>query len=777
MDKETLRALDFDRIREILVGFCATELGMEQARALAPVLDRQEVESELDRVEELLGLDAEPPLAGLSDIRSLLNQVGAGGVLGPNELWQVRQVCQRLEDCDRFFRQRKEQIRALKPIADEITGLTNLSRAIEQAIDESGAVKDSASPRLAELRIELRERRNQLVERLERMIDEETDWFEGRVVVRRERFVLPVKLEAKNQVPGVIHSVSATGQTVFIEPFETIIEQNRLQELRDAEADEIERIKRELSSLVFRYRQELGCGLNAAAKLDLLLAKRRFALRFDCVRPVVNDGSSLKLVKVKHPLLILHKPEVVPLDFQLPDHTRIVLISGPNAGGKTVVLKTIGLCSLLLRCGMFVPAAAGTSLPFFQRVFADIGDEQSLDADTSSFTAHLNRLKDILSAANARSLVLIDELGAATAPEEGSALAIAVLEELRNRNICTIATTHFNSLKVFVQNESQMANAAMEFKNGPTYRLIMGLPGESSAFEIAEQCGIPIRIIERARERMGREWLDLKARLAALNRELRQAEQARQELEENRDRVRALAAAHEKRLQEFENWQAQERRRFLNEQEKLLQDTRRQIENLVRELRESQADRKSIVQAKRFIEENISRVEAEMEKENEPAPVFAIGELVESTLFYRQGRVIEGKGERVVVEFGNIKLDVDARSLKLVSGKDNRSQGLNAQSGFGRREPPGQEFEFNPRLNIRGLSREEAETALNRFLTEAVAAGVRELSVLHGKGTGTLRQMLWQRLRQDARVAEFRFAEPGEGGMGVTKIKLRGNDD
>jgi len=767
LDKETLKALDFFRIQEILVSLCASELGRERARLLEPVLSKSEIETEFDRLTELMGLDGEPPLSGASDIRGLLQQVEAGGMLTPIELWQVRQVCERLDLCKQFFRHHRERISVLKSIGEEMVVLEQLKTAIDRAIDESGAIKDSASSRLNEVRMELRERRNQLIERLERMTEESPDRFEGPVTIRRERFVLPVKLEAKNQVPGVVHSLSGSGQTVFIEPLESIDEQNRLQELRDAEIEEIDRIRRELSAMVCYYRQELDSGLRAMGELDLLVAKCRFAKRFGCFRPVIDDNR-VEIVRAIHPLLVLHKTDVVPLDFRLQDQTKIVLVSGPNAGGKTVVLKTIGVCSLLLKCGMFVPAADGTRLPLFARVYAAIGDEQSLEADMSSFTSHLSRLKEILRSADADSLVLIDEIGAATAPEEGSALAIAVLEELRNRGVCTVATTHFNSLKVFVQDEARMANAGMEFRDGPTYRLIMGMPGESSAFEIAERSGLPQGIIRRARERIGKEWVDFKAKLQMLNEQLRQAEKERQEAEKHKARTDEILQAYEKRLREFDEWQTRERSRFLTEQERMLKEMRRQIENLVRELRERKADHESIVQAKRFIEENLSKLESEGKGTvaSQPVPDFGVGDIVESTLFHRQGKVVEVKGEQVVVEFGNIKLEVNAGSLRLAAGKDSRQPEVMIG-----------EFEFVSRLNIRGMTRKEAEAAISNFLAEAVNAGARELSILHGKGTGALRQMLWRRLRQDARVAEIRFAEPAEGGTGVTVLKLRGEGD
>jgi DNA mismatch repair protein MutS2 len=769
LDRETLKALDFYRIKEMLAGFCATDIGRERVQQLLPTLTRKQVETEFDRLEELLTLVAEPPVAGLVDIRRLLLQTEAGGILTPDELLQVKRVCTTITSCQEYFRQYANRLSTLRPLVDLITDVSELQRQIERVVDDSGAIKDTASERLLEVRIELRKRRNLLVERMEQMLEKEPEWFEGTVMVRRERFVLPVRIEFKNQVPGVVHSVSASGQTVFIEPLETIAEQNRLQELRDGEQEEIARLRRELSMRVWQNAQALRAGIAAIAEIDVLLAKRRFTIKFNCNRPQIDDNGRLALFQAKHPLLVTHKTEVVPLDFQPPDGVKIVVVSGPNAGGKTVVLKTLGVCTLLLKCGMFIPAAGRSQLPWFDDVFADIGDEQSLEADVSSFTAHIHRLKQILSDADEHSLVLVDEIGSATAPEEGSALAITVLEELRNRDVFTVATTHFNSLKAFVQNETGMVNAGMEFRNGPTYRLIMGLPGDSSAFEIAERSGLPREIITRAKKRMGSEWIDFKAKLQELEKELQAAIRVRQEAEVQRVQAEMMVRDYEKRLKDFDVWQNQERRRFLQEQERELKERRREIEKLVRELREHRADHDSIVRAKGFVEQELSNVEKRIRAVGDAVagtetavPVFRVGDIVEAEVFRRQGRVVENKGERVVVEFGNIKLEIDARGLKLAQPAPNRRQ-----------ENTSEEFEFVPKLNLRGMTRDEAEIALSRFLSEAVMAGAQELSILHGKGTGTLRQMLWKKLRQDARVAEIRFAEPAAGGMGVTVIKLR----
>lgn len=770
MDRETLEALDFSRIREILVELCSTELGKEKARQFGPFLDFSLVQTKLDQLEEIMKLDGEPSLSGVHDIRVIINQAEAGAMLGTEDLLKVGATCRCFAECEEFFKANKQHISHLSPIADRIVALPKLQRAIENAIDNSGAVRDTASPKLQELRDELRTRRNLLVDRLERMIEDNPDWFEGPVMVRRERFVVPVKVEYRNQVPGVVHGVSASGQTVFIEPMASILEQNRLQELRDAETEEVNRICRELSALVAHYHNELNTGTEMVSELDFLIAKRRFALKFECSRPVITGDKTVALVRARHPLLLLHKNDVVPLDFQLPDNTKVVVISGPNAGGKTVVLKTLGICALLLKAGMFIPAATGSKMPWWEQVFADIGDEQSLEADRSSFTAHLLRLKEILANAEASSLVLIDEIGAATAPEEGTALAIAVLEDLRQRGVITVATTHFNNLKIFVQNEPGMSNAAMEFRNGPTYRLIMGIPGESSAFEIAEQLGLPSHLLERARKFVGKEWLDLNLKLRAVEEELRKLKEERLQLATEKKKADELVAAYQERQSQFEKWRQQEERRVRDEQERLLKETRRQVENLVRELRERNADRQSVVKAKQFIEENLERLKNDLpaDKPTEIAtPVtFAIGDLVESNVFRRRGRVLEVKGKDVLVAFGQIKMTVGADTLTRLDSKLPEAQVESVN-----------EFEFVPRLNIRGMTTEEAQIALNQFLAEAEAAGAKELSILHGKGTGTLRRMLWHRLRKDHRVCEVRFAEPAEGGMGVTLVKLRGEDD
>jgi DNA mismatch repair protein MutS2 len=767
--------LDFPRVREMLAEMCSTPMGRERALALEPGRSRAQVAEELDRVETVLGLPDEPPLFEVKDLRPLLSHLRAQGSLTGPELLQVRQACIGIRHCRDFFARHREGAARVAAMVADLVVLPEIEREIDRAVDDAGGIKDSATPELERIRVKLRHLRNRLVERLERMAADQADWFGGAVTVRGDRFVLPLRVDHRNDVPGVVHGSSGSGQTLFVEPIEAVAEGNELAELRDAEVEEVARILRVLSRLVAEHEQELTRAMDAAAAMDSLNARRRFAQRFECTRPELSEDGRLDLIRARHPLLLRRRVQVVPLTFSFPDETTVVLVSGPNAGGKTVVLRTVGLLSLMVSSGMFLPADKGTRLPVFAKVYADIGDEQSLDSDLSSFTAHLARLTEILDGADRTSLVLVDEIGASTAPEEGAALAVAVLEALRDRGVKSLVTTHFGTLKLFAQDEPGMANAAMEWgqapgqqRRGPTYRLVMGTPGESSAFEIAEQAGMPRAVVERARSRMGREWLDLSAKLRSLDKELDSAREARQAAERMQQQAVALRQEHERKMNELKLTRIAEQDGLRLERERLLVDKRREIENLVRQIRERKADHESVVQAKAAIEQELTKLPPAVA----PEPVHDVagtalkpGDTVESHTFRRQGTVVEVSDSLATVAFGQIRMALDLGDLRAVSPAAVVAPG----------EPvPDEPYRFDPKLNVRGMTREEANEALVRFLDEAAASGVGDLFILHGKGTGALRQMLWQRLRRDPRVAQVKLGEAAEGGSGVTLVTLKG---
>jgi len=769
-------------------------MGRERALTLEPATDAERVATELDRLDEVVRLGEEPPLAGVKDVRPLLEQSRAAGFLTGEELLRVRLACTGIRKCREFFQHQQQDVAGIRPLINELVPQPALERGIDDAIDESGAVRDSATPELGDIRRRLRSLRNALVRKLERMAADSPNWYGGIPTVRGGRFVLPLLLEHRAALPGVIHGSSGSGQTLFVEPLAFVLDGNELQELADAEAEEVARILRHLSLLVARHVPESSAALVVAGVLDVLVAKRRFASRFDCRRPEVSADGRMELVSARHPLLVQRGVNVVPLDMRFPDRAGVVLISGPNAGGKTVVLKTVGLLSLMLNAGMYVPAAAGTRLPLFRRVFADIGDEQSLDSGLSSFTAHVGRLKEILDKADAESLVLIDEIGSSTAPEEGAALAVAVLESLRDHGVKSVVTTHFGALKMFAQDEPGMANAAMEWglqevtdgefrmsnlgmsgnrqslrvnrqPAGPTYRLKMGFPGESSAFEIAAGAGLPPAVIERARTRIGREWLDMGAKLRALDEELHKAKVARTAAETEQRQAARLRQEYDEQVREVKAEAKAGAERLRAEQDRFLREKRREIENLVREIREQKASHESVVAAKQRVEQALASVEPdEPELPGSVPEELKPGDNVESHTFRRQGVVVEARDDRATVAFGQIKVELAVADLRLVKPADVKPEPEPVQ--------PEEPYRFDTRLNVRGMTREEADDALARFLDEARMMGSPELTIVHGKGGGVLRRALWARLRRDSRVESINLADPAAGGSGVTVVKL-----
>lgn len=779
MVQQSLELLDFPRVREVLAGFCRTEMGRELALSASPRPEPEWLGIEFDRIAELESLGEEPDIAAARDVRPLVERAAQGGGLTGIELVRVRQTCVAVRQARSFYGRRRERAAKTWQLVAMLVDQPGLEDDIGQALDETGEVVDSATPLLAETRQELRRLRNRLVDRLEQLAGAHPDWFSDRPTVRRDRFVLPVRVEVKEQMPGVIHESSASGHTLFIEPMESVGEQNRLAELRGIEAEETSRVLRELSLAVARVRADLDASLAGIGKLDFLLARARFASELECVRPELNDDRKVRLVGARHPLLFRRRRDMVPLDAEIPEGCAVTLISGPNAGGKTVALKTVGLLGLMAASGIPIPAARGTSLPLFKRVFADIGDQQSMDSDLSSFTAHVTRLSEILAQADGASLVLLDEIGSSTAPEEGAALAIAVLEHLRDRGVTTIATSHFGVLKVFVQGEKGMVNAAMGFRdNHPTYRLSIGLPGESSALEIAEAAGLPARLIERARQRLGSRWLDFDARLRELNQELDKARELRADLA-GRERKAASAVAECERLKAgLEREQRLSADRLATERERFLKETRRQIENLVRQIKESGAEHATVVAAKSFVEQEITKLEREVETtatEKSTAERLMPGQTVESRSFGRRGTVEEVRPDAVVVAFGRIKMQVKPGDLKKVDEVDPGK--LETRNPKPEIEPSSIDecaAGFATELNVRGMTREEAQDAVGRFLDEAVCAGVGRVIIVHGKGTGTLQRFLWNWMRSDARVGGLRLGEPNEGGSGVTFVTMGG---
>jgi len=767
--EETLERLDFPRIRAILAEKCATMGGKRRAFALTPSVDSEIARRRFAETEEALVYNESLPLGMCAEADELILALEAEPHLAPRGFLKLAHVLEGFSlSGKKLSVLKREEAPLLRGLGDLISSFSDLRSRILATVDEEG-VKEQASPRLGEIRRQLASERKQVLRSLEMLLHDREEIFqESGIHFREGRLVLALRRDHESDLEGVVHGVSSGGATVFVEPFDCVAGNNRVRKLRSEEQDEIQRILLALGEAVRERLADIRSSLDVIAELDIIFARADWAARFKA-QPVNISSENLSLHSSRHPLLAL-KRDVVPLDLKLEQKTRVLLISGPNAGGKTVVLKTVGVTALLASCGLHVPALADTCLPLFSQIFIDIGDEQSIDDDLSSFTAHLANLGTIINQADERSLILLDELGSSTSPEEGGALGMAVLEALAEKGATVIATTHLESLKYFVESHEGMQNAGMEFSGKPTYRLILGIPGASNALEIAEEAGFPPLVIEKARSYVRPELLESASLISRLSREHGKAETLRQELETE------LAEANEtkKRYQDIEAELTARRKELekemVAEQKKMLAKARADIENLVRKIKESQASRESIVQAKRFInseEENLPRQEPTVSEppDSEPSfPAIEVGTKVRVIKLKREGVVVglrERSGE-ALVEMGTLRMAIPLTDVTLLEETEKkRISTIDAR-----------EVEFNTRVQLRGLYRDEALQKLMEHVLEALALGIGEITVVHGKGTGVLRNAVLEFARTDKHVASFRIGEPHEGGDGVTVLRL-----
>lgn len=771
---ETFERLDFARIRAILKEECATVRAKRRAEVLVCCQGVQEVRRRFAETEEALRFRHTLPFGLCAPGDGLLAKLEEEAYLSPIEFLRLAQVLDGLERIARLLASvRREEFPLLRETGDMLTTFKDLGARITATVDEEG-VKESASPRLGELRRAMAAERREVLRTLEASIAAGVEIFQDSPIHFRDgRLVLAARRDRDSELEGIVHGISSGGATVFVEPFETVAANNRLRKLREEEREEIERVLRALADAVRERTPDIRSTLDVLAELDFIFARAEWARRFKAAA-VDPAGEIIELLAARHPLLAL-KREVVPLDLELDPSVRVLLITGPNAGGKTVVLKTVGLAVLLSSCGLHVPASRDTRIPFFRKVFIDIGDEQSIEEDLSSFTAHLANLRKVLEQADEESLVLIDELGASTSPEEGGALGMAVLSALARKDATVIATTHLESLKYFVEENPSMQNAGMEFTDHPTYRLIMGIPGASNALEVADEVGFPKPVIEEARSFLKPELLESSSLIARLSEEHRKAEELREVLQRRLEETGEAKARCEREGVEL----AERRRRFdaemLGERERLLSAARREIENLVREIKETQASRESILKAKGFIKaQSLGVAEGDEELTESPVPPRLVqGARVRSQKLKREGVIAEINEpcSEAMVEFGTLKMALPLSDLSPVQEGFNESL-TEVKLSVKTQSESGQDAEFNPRLYLRGMYADEAYDRLISHIQEALALGVEEVAIVHGKGTGVLRSMVMEFARRDKHVASFRVGEPFEGGDGVTVLRL-----
>ena len=787
MNTHALAVLQYPEALNIVASYASSTLGADHVRSLTPSTSPSWIESELRRVDEMaaLLLRADPwAMPAIPDVRAALRKLSVeGSALDGTELRNFAQLLRASKEVKSVVLKTRNVSPLLEDIADPLATLEKLEKEIEGTIDETGGVRDNASRDLARIRRELRGARSRIVASLEHFISElpaRAQVADASVTMRDGRYVVPVRRDARADIGGIVRDESATGATLFVEPPIAIELMNRLRELEIAEAREVQRILRELTATARPHEPELRTTLENLVLLDSLYARARYARTHNGHRPAIETEREYIVVNGFHPLLLAQQREVVPFDLSMEPDEFTLLVSGPNTGGKTVLLKAIGLISAMTQAGIIPPVGPGTRLPIFEDVFADIGDEQSIEASLSTFSAHLKNLREILEDADARALVLIDEMGSGTDPAEGGALAQSILVELTRRGTMTVATTHLGQLKLIAGSEPGVVNASLQFdaaKLQPTYRLQKGVPGRSYGLAIARRLGFPNDVLARAEEQlpqteleMGRLLSELEEKESALANALDETTRAKAELD-------ALKKSVEERDQIVRKRERDAERRARQQARDLLLNAREEVEAAIRELKETvgpDATKEQIAAAARAARgrvEETAREQAERMPEEKPeeSPLGPVeeGATVQVVSSGAVGRVIELRDNRALVEIGGLRIQVPANNL-VRAAEPKREKARVKVATWGESD-----FTASSEVNLIGMRVEEALTPLQQALDAAMRAGLPSLRIVHGKGTGALRKAVSEALKTDPRVKSFRTGTLVEGGTGVTMAELQ----
>jgi DNA mismatch repair protein MutS2 len=797
--------LEFDQLKDIVARYSTCAPGRRATLALVMRQDAAVLDAEFALVREGVAYfraGTEFGFGSLADPEAWLARlIVPGSILVPAELLDVASLMETAHAVQQTFKGEAAKYPRLTKVAVALVDFRHLSTAIRRAILPNGDISDDASPQLKRIRESITNARNKIRQSLEGILRSRGEPAgEDYVTLRNERFVIPVRAGDRKAVPGVVHGASATGQTVFVEPLEAIDLNNRLVQLSEDEIAEIARILAELTDWVRAERGPLEAAATQLAHLDSIFARARFARAFDCVMPAFTEGNSLRLNVVRNPVLeATLRPqgrEAVALSLGLGGEETVMVISGPNTGGKTVALKSVGLAALSAQSGIPV-AAERAEMPIFDSVLADIGDEQSIAADLSTFSAHILNLKSMLEIATERSLILVDEMGTGTAPEEGAALAVALLEEFRARHALTIATTHHDRLKSYASTTPEIVNAAMEFDEEnlrPTYRLLVGVPGTSSGIEIARRLGLPARVVEHAKASLSPESREARDLIAYLHRSRDEMEEIKREAREELTQIEA------ERLALQTEWVGRQKKRIA-ELEKSFQETQKRLEGEVARITADIHDRALRAQLEKQSGKRMGKLASEAHAEADAAVVDALASsqadlgigaeaptkpVAPEQLTAGLRVVVRGfkqllifrrlDGRMAEVEAGPLRMrvpltdvigiDVDAKSSKVDLSASTRPSGVTVHSQQSD-EPANEE------INVIGCTVEEATRRVDKFLDEAALGGLPSIRIIHGHGTGALRRGLAEFLSIHPLVDNVHHEAEDRGGTAITIAELR----
>jgi DNA mismatch repair protein MutS2 len=791
MNSHALGVLEFSRVIELLAARTHSSLGRDAVDQLRPSSDRTWIVAEHARVAAVRAFVTEPrgwSPEPVHDVRASLDRVEvAGAWLEATELLAVTTVARssRITRDELRHPVRAAAARAiLAPFVDRLTAARDLEDAVARALDPDGNVLDTASPALRSIRGELRDSENRLIRLLERVmagIPAEHRVPDMSVTIRNGRYVIPVRREGRGSLGGIVHGWSGTEATLFVEPPAAVEFGNRVRELEEEERREIVRILSDLTARVRPYAAELRTALTALVELESLYARARFAIEFDCAAVDFGDPSEgFAILRGRHPMLLSQGTRVIPFDLELAPGERTLLVSGPNTGGKTVLLKAIGLFTLLAQSGIPVPLAQGSRLCVFDDVFADIGDEQSIEASLSTFSGHVQNLREVVENATPSSLVLIDELGSGTDPGEGAALGGAILETLTNRGALTVATTHLGSLKLLASEVSGVVNASLQFDSerlAPTYQLIKGRPGRSYGLSIARRLRLPDAVLSRAEARLSQGERDIALLLEELEARERALRERERETGDVLEDVRARAARLGEREKGVRERERELQRQGRQEARRYLLDARASVEEEIRKLRAVQEEglEDAARAARRAVEERAAAESRQLgELEGEAAAPGArggserpgVGDWVEvDTLGGVRGRVVEARDEELIIAVGAMRTTVPAEGARVAAAEHRPVTTVPLRGDL-------PEAVAKAEIDVRGLRASDVETVVMQAVDSAIHADLKALRIIHGKGTGALRDRVREMLQKEPRVVSFRLGAWNEGGAGVTVAEL-----
>ncbi|MFO8012397.1 MAG: endonuclease MutS2 [Phycisphaerae bacterium] len=795
MDDHTFERLEYGKVLDRIAGRCMLAMGAAAARSLRPAPDREAIRTRAQRVAEaaaVLRAGHDFGVERFDDPSALLDRAGVeGSALRPDELQTVAAVLRNARDLQKVLKRLAGEAPSLAKLGWDLAPHPDLLAAIDRAIEPDGSVSDRASQELARLRREMDTLTDRIRQRLQAMIQSSTvaQYLTGDYVTQRNgRNVLPVLATQAGQVPGIIHDRSDTGHTVFIEPQPVVDMGNALRGLASDEQREIERILQRLTDGVRGHLDALRQTVWTLVRLDVLRAAARYAVDHHMTRPALAEGGETVIVRGRHPVLedalAPRDEDVVPLDFHIGDAVRTIAITGANAGGKTVALKTIGLLTLMAQTGLPVPADEGTTFAPVRQVLVDIGDEQSIEANLSTFSGHMQHIREVLEQAGPGTLVLLDEIGAGTDPVEGGALACAVIKALHDRGATTVVTTHLSQVKGFVHEQAGMENAAVQFDPetlAPTYRLVVGQPGASHALRIAGRLGLPGDVLEEAERLVDSDAVEMEGLLARLTSSLRKAEADAAEARRQRQRAEQQREELEARLREVKRERKEALRRAAEEAQGLVENTRREMEQALEEARRAGADAEATRHLRRQVEEKRAQVKQQRRQlapqRRPPMPLESLqpGRTVWIDTMNRHAVVtdVDAKRGKVTVDAGGLTIEADASAVrrpdpdaeaKAAAGPSEADrEGQTVVRGVGR---------VDPELDLRGLRVEEGLRRLDRYLNEACVADLATIRIIHGHGTGAMRDAVRKELAGHPLIEHFRYGEWGEGGRGVTIATL-----